>query len=102
VEEYGGGAAIAYGGVVYFSNFGDTRVYSIDAASDKGGEPVAVTPGVFSSSATSALSLFLTIPIGNPVIPRKQKPPFRRLHSFTHTPSFTRCHLRRSHPASTI
>ena len=43
VEEYGGGAAIAYGGVVFFSNFKDLRVYAVDAG--KGGEPVAVTPG---------------------------------------------------------
>lgn len=45
MEEYGGGAAIAYGGVVYFSNFKDSRVYSVVADSEKGGEPVAVTPG---------------------------------------------------------
>lgn len=44
VEEYGGGAAVAYGGVVYFSNFGDLKVYSVDAGSEKWGEPVAVTP----------------------------------------------------------
>ena len=43
MEEYGGGAAIAYGGVVYFSNFGDLKVYAVDV--EKGGEPVAVTPG---------------------------------------------------------
>ena len=43
VQEYGGGAAIAYGGVVYFSNFGDLKVYAVDTG--KGGEPVAVTPG---------------------------------------------------------
>ena len=45
VEEYGGGAAIAYGGVVYFSSFTDLRVYSADVSSEKGAEPVAVTPG---------------------------------------------------------
>ena len=45
VEEYGGGAAIAYGGVVYFSNFGDLKVYAVDV--EKGGEPVVVTPGIF-------------------------------------------------------
>jgi len=28
VEEYGGGAAIAYGGVVYFSGFGNLKVYT--------------------------------------------------------------------------
>ena len=43
MEEYGGGAAIAYGGMVYFSNFGDLKVYVVDV--EKGGEPVAVTPG---------------------------------------------------------
>jgi len=45
VEEYGGGAAIAYGGVVYFSNVGDLRVYKVDVG--KEGEPVAVTSGIF-------------------------------------------------------
>ena len=43
VQEYGGGAAIAYGGMVYFSNLRDLRVYAVDV--EKGGEPVAVTPG---------------------------------------------------------
>jgi len=43
VQEYGGGAAIAYGGVVYFSNFRDLKVYAVDVG--KGGGPVAVTPG---------------------------------------------------------
>ena len=45
MQEYGGGAAIAYGGVVYFSNFGDLKVYAVDMK--KGSEPVAVTPGGF-------------------------------------------------------
>ena len=62
VQEYGGGAAIAHGGVVYFSNFEDTRIYSVDVGPGKSDEPVAVTPGVFSSSATSA-SFVLTTPI---------------------------------------
>jgi len=43
VQEYGGGAAIAYGGVVYFSNFVDLKVYAVDVG--KGGDPVAVIPG---------------------------------------------------------
>ena len=43
VGEYGGGAATAYGGVIYFSNSGDLRVYRLDVAN--GGNPVAVTPG---------------------------------------------------------
>lgn len=47
VEEYGGGAAIADRGVVYFSNFRDSRVYKVDVG--KEGEPVAVTPGIFHS-----------------------------------------------------
>lgn len=47
VEEYGGGAAIAYRGVVYFSNFADSRVYRVDVG--KEGEPVAVTSGIFHS-----------------------------------------------------
>lgn len=46
VEEYGGGAAIAYGGVVYFSNFGDLKVYKVDVGKES--EPVAVTSGVIS------------------------------------------------------
>lgn len=36
---------MARGGVVYFSNFKDCRVYSLAAGSEKGSEPVAVTPG---------------------------------------------------------
>ncbi|KAI0634553.1 alpha/beta-hydrolase [Trametes polyzona] len=40
VHEYGGGHAIAYDGVIYFSNFKDSRVYRIKAA----GQPEAVTP----------------------------------------------------------
>ena len=43
VEEYGGGAAIAHGGVIYFSNFADLLVYKLDVGN--GGEPVVVTPG---------------------------------------------------------
>ena len=45
VEEYGGGAATAYGGVIYFSNFADLRVYKVDVG--KKSEPVAITPGIF-------------------------------------------------------
>lgn len=55
VQEYGGGAAIAYGGVIYFSNFGDLRVYKLDV--EDGGEPVAVTPGN-SSTSSSAIRSF--------------------------------------------
>ncbi|CCM05277.1 uncharacterized protein FIBRA_07489 [Fibroporia radiculosa] len=40
VQEYGGAAAIAYGGTLYFSNFVDNRVYAVR----EGGTPVAVTP----------------------------------------------------------
>lgn len=47
VEEYGGGAATAHDGVVYFSNLKDSRIYSVDVGSEKAGEPVAVTPGVW-------------------------------------------------------
>ena len=42
VQEYGGAAAIAYGGTVYFSNFTDNRVYSIKATTQT---PEPVTPG---------------------------------------------------------
>jgi dipeptidyl aminopeptidase/acylaminoacyl peptidase len=40
VHEYGGGAAWRHGEAVFFSNFGDGRVYRVDG----GGEPRAVTP----------------------------------------------------------
>ncbi|KAG6890181.1 hypothetical protein C0995_010886 [Termitomyces sp. Mi166 len=40
VHEYGGGAAIAYGGIIYFSNLADGRVYR----SKEGASPEAVTP----------------------------------------------------------
>ncbi|KAF7430148.1 hypothetical protein PC9H_005848 [Pleurotus ostreatus] len=43
VHDYGGGAAIIYGGIAYFSNYSDGRVYSIDIKSE-GGTPEAVTP----------------------------------------------------------
>lgn len=41
VHEYGGGALLAAGGTVWFSNFADNRLYRID----KGGEPIAVGAG---------------------------------------------------------
>jgi hypothetical protein len=41
VQSYGGGAAIAYDGVIYFSNMPDLRVYELRP----GGEPIAITPG---------------------------------------------------------
>ncbi|KIJ58052.1 hypothetical protein HYDPIDRAFT_120069 [Hydnomerulius pinastri MD-312] len=40
VQEYGGAAEIAYGGVVYFSNILDNRVYAVK----EGSSPEAVTP----------------------------------------------------------
>ncbi|TCD67717.1 hypothetical protein EIP91_012014 [Steccherinum ochraceum] len=40
VEEYGGGAATAHNGVIYFSNFKDGRVYALK----EGGQPEAITP----------------------------------------------------------
>lgn len=40
-SQYGGAAARAYGGVIYFSNFKDGRVYSLK----EGEEPEPVTPG---------------------------------------------------------
>ena len=40
VHEYGGGAFLVEGGVVYFSNFTDQRLYS----QEPGGEPQAITP----------------------------------------------------------
>ena len=55
VGEYGGGAAIAYGGFIYFSNFGDLRVYKLDEANLKDG-PVAVTPGNFSTPSSAVRS----------------------------------------------
>ncbi|KAF8121783.1 alpha beta-hydrolase [Boletus edulis] len=41
IQEYGGAAAIAYGGTVYFSNSADNRVYSIKATTET---PEPVTP----------------------------------------------------------
>ena len=42
VHEYGGGACLAAGGVIYFSNFADNRLYTIR----DGADPVAITaPG---------------------------------------------------------
>ncbi|KAH7910780.1 Alpha/Beta hydrolase protein [Hygrophoropsis aurantiaca] len=43
VEEYGGAAVIAHGGIVFFSNIMDGRVYSIDTRKDHS-VPEAVTP----------------------------------------------------------
>ncbi|KAF4577515.1 hypothetical protein EYR40_003055 [Pleurotus pulmonarius] len=42
VHEYGGGAVTVYGGIAYFSHYGDGRVYSVDV--NPGGIPEAVTP----------------------------------------------------------
>lgn len=42
VQEYGGAAAVAYGGTVYFSNSPDNRVYSINTTTKT---PEPVTPG---------------------------------------------------------
>lgn len=41
VHEYGGAAAIAYDGVLYFSHLTDGRVYRVS----EGTQPKAVTPG---------------------------------------------------------
>lgn len=42
VQEYGGAAAIAYEGIIYFSNFADNRVYAVKATTQT---PEPVTPG---------------------------------------------------------
>lgn len=42
VHEYGGGAVLAAGGIVWFSNFADNRIYRLDAA---GGEAHPVSAG---------------------------------------------------------
>ncbi|KIJ14238.1 hypothetical protein PAXINDRAFT_169858 [Paxillus involutus ATCC 200175] len=45
VHEYGGAAAIAYGDIVYFSNYADNRVYSVKTTPQKSfGLPEPVTP----------------------------------------------------------
>ncbi len=56
VHEYGGGAYTVRGGVVYFSNWDDQRLYR--AASD-GGDPVAITagPGIERGDRYSDLTL---------------------------------------------
>ena len=41
VQEYGGGAAIVYDKVAYFSNIADGAVYRVN----NGGQPERVTPG---------------------------------------------------------
>src|ERR1043166_1047853 len=41
VHEYGGGSWLVTGGIVYFSNFADGRLYRVDASAD---DPVAFTP----------------------------------------------------------
>ena len=40
VHEYGGISTLAFDGVIYFSHFGDGRIYKID-----NGDPSPVTPG---------------------------------------------------------
>jgi dipeptidyl aminopeptidase/acylaminoacyl peptidase len=42
VHEYGGGACVVSGGVIYASNFADQRIYRIDAT--RSGEPQPITP----------------------------------------------------------
>ena len=42
VHEYGGGACLVSGGVIYASNFSDQRLYRIEAS--RSGEPVPITP----------------------------------------------------------
>lgn len=44
VHEYGGGAAAAYGGVVYFCNVGDGRLYKFAVTESASEEPSPVTP----------------------------------------------------------
>ena len=41
VQEYGGGAAIAYDGHIYFSNAKDSRLYKVK----EGAMPEPITPG---------------------------------------------------------
>lgn len=41
VHEYGGSAALVHGGVAYFSNYSDGRIYVVS----EGQDPQAVTPG---------------------------------------------------------
>lgn len=43
VNDYGGAAAIVYGGIVYFSNEADSSIYAIDV-NDQARVPRRVTP----------------------------------------------------------
>lgn len=51
VHEYGGGAAIVYGGVGNFSNKADGRIYAVK----EGEKAKAVTPGIYSTLPQSVL-----------------------------------------------
>jgi len=107
VEEYGGGAAIAYGGVVYFSNFGGSRVYKVDVG--KEGEPVAVTSGIFHSLGF-AFRFRSPIQFGvdgissqyAPVFHRERKPQIRGFHRIAHPSSSPHRDSRRPHPPISI
>lgn len=46
VHEYGGAAAIVYNDIAYFSHVVDGKLYEVNV---NGGEPVPVTPGMFST-----------------------------------------------------
>lgn len=52
MHEYGGGAAIVYGNIAYFSHYGDGRVYSVDVKTD-GATPEVVTPGTGTTQPSS-------------------------------------------------
>ena len=99
VEEYGGGAAIAYRGLIYFSNFGDLQVYKVDVG--KGGEPVAVTPGN-PSLHRMVLALLTMKRLVLAGVYREQEPSICGFHCIAYPPSPPGCDSGGSYTSGSI